>query len=75
MELGEVSQAAVIYHLNLFQRSGLVVKEGRNYILRGYTLEQSLAEIQNDMNRRFDSLRAMAKKVEDKLRLQNSKEE
>ena len=74
MELGEVSQAAVIYHLNLFQRSGLVVKEGRNYILRGYTLEQSLSEIQNDMNRRFDSLRLMARKVEDKLRSKDKSE-
>jgi hypothetical protein len=66
MALGEVSQAAVIYHLNLFQRSGLVTKDGRMYYLRGHTLEQTLEELENDMHRRFDYLRGIARKVEGK---------
>lgn len=66
MALGEVSQAAVIYHLNLFQRSGLVVKDGRMYYLRGHTLEQTLEEMENDMHRRFDYLRGIARKIEEK---------
>ena len=63
MELSEVSQAAVIYHLNLFQRSGLVIRDGRIYRLRGDNLEQTLSEMQNDMQRRFEHLREIAKKV------------
>lgn len=66
MQLSEVSQAAVIYHLNMFQRSGIVIKDGRNYYLRGRTLEQTLEEIENDMHRRFDQLKTIAKKVDEK---------
>ncbi|MEW6748813.1 MAG: hypothetical protein AB1295_03850 [Candidatus Micrarchaeota archaeon] len=66
MELSEVSQAAVIYHLNTFMRSGLVVKDGRNYFLRGRTLEETLEDMENDMHRRFQHLKDIAKKVEDK---------
>jgi len=66
MLLSETSQAAVIYHLNLFQRSGLLVKDGRNYHLRGRTLEDTLDELENDMHRRFEHLRGIAKKVDEK---------
>ncbi len=66
MQLSSVSQAAVIYHLNLFQRSGLVIKDGRNYYLRAPTLEQTLEEMKNDMHRRFDYLKKLAKKTEEK---------
>jgi hypothetical protein len=64
MSLGEMSQAAVIYHLNLFQRSGLVVKDGRSYYLRGFSLSNALDELENDMHRRFEHLKALAKKIE-----------
>jgi hypothetical protein len=63
MQLSEVSQAAVIYHLNLFQRSGLVVKDGRMYYLRGHTLEQTLEEIEGDMHVRFEQLKSIARKI------------
>ena len=66
MQLSEVSQAAVIYHLNLFQRSGLVIRDGRIYRLRGDNLEQTLEEMQNDMHRRFDHLKEVAKKIKKK---------
>ena len=66
MELSETSQAAVIYHLNNFQRSGLVVKDGRNYYLRGHTLEQTLEEMENDIMRRFEHLKSIARKIEGK---------
>ncbi|MFH1784955.1 MAG: hypothetical protein ABH842_00865 [Candidatus Micrarchaeota archaeon] len=64
MQLSEVSQAAVIYHLNLFQRSGLVIRDGRMYYLRGRTLEDTLGEMQNDMHRRFGHLKEIARKIE-----------
>jgi hypothetical protein len=63
MQLSEVSQAAIIYHLNQFKRSGLVVKDGRNYYLRAHTLENTLDEMQNDMNRRFERLKEIARKI------------
>ncbi len=66
MQLSEVSQAAVIYHLNSFQRSGLVIKDGRNYYLRGRTLAATLEEMENDMQRRFGHLKAIARKIEER---------
>ncbi len=66
MELSETSQAAVIYHLNNFQRSGLVIKDGRNYFLRGHTLGQTLEEMEADIRRRFEHLKMVARKIEEK---------
>ena len=64
MEKADVTQAAVVYHLNTFMRSGLVVKQGRNYYLRGGSLEHALDEIQNDMTRRMERLKEIAKKID-----------
>ncbi|HSB46712.1 MAG TPA: hypothetical protein VLD37_01770 [Candidatus Bilamarchaeum sp.] len=64
MQFGEVTQAAIIYHLNLFQRSGLVVKEGRNYFLRAPTLEQTIFEMEADTRMRFEQLKKIAKKID-----------
>jgi predicted transcriptional regulator len=63
MQLSEVSQAAIIYHLNQFKRSGLLIKDGRNYYLRAHTLENTLDEMQSDINRRFDTLKEIARKI------------
>lgn len=63
-ELSHVTQAAIIYHLNQFKRSGLVVKEGRNYYLRGHTLENTLEEMESDMTRRFERMKKIAKKID-----------
>jgi hypothetical protein len=64
MQFGEVTQAAIIYHLNLFQRTGLVVKEGRNYFLRAPSLEQTILEMEADTTRRFDQLKKISKKID-----------
>jgi predicted transcriptional regulator len=63
-QLGQVTQAAIIYHLNQFKRSGLVVKEGRNYYLRGHTLENTLEEMESDMSRRFERMKKIAKRID-----------
>jgi len=64
MESMGVTQAAIIYHLNTFMRSGLVVKHGRNYLLRGGSLEHALEEIENDMTRRMERLKEIARKID-----------
>jgi len=64
MESFDVTQAAVVYHLNTFMRSGLVIKQGRNYFLRGGSLEHALEEIENDMVRRMSQLKEIAKKID-----------
>ena len=65
MEDIPVTQAAIVYHLNNFMRSGLVVKHGRSYMLRGGSLQHALDEIENDMVRRMGQLKEIAKKIEE----------
>lgn len=65
MEEIPVTQAAIVYHLNNFMRSGLVIKQGRSYILRGGSLQNALEEIENDMVRRMGQLKEIAKKIEE----------
>ncbi|MBI5046297.1 winged helix-turn-helix transcriptional regulator [Candidatus Micrarchaeota archaeon] len=66
-EKENVTQAAVIYHLNIFMRSGIVIKEGRTYYLRADDLERTLQEIEEDMQRRFERMKRIAKKIEEAL--------
>ncbi len=63
-EKHNVTQAAVVYHINIFQSSGLIIKRGRRYYLRGPTLEATLEEIEQDILRRMARLRKMAKRLE-----------
>lgn len=64
-EREHVSQAAVVYHLNIFQSSGLIIKQGRRYYLRAQTLEETLEEMEHDMLRRMARLRKIAKRIEE----------
>ncbi|MBD3210197.1 hypothetical protein GF318_02340 [Candidatus Micrarchaeota archaeon] len=64
MEKLPVTQAAIIYHLNTFIRSGLVVRHGRSYYLRGGSLEHALEEVESDMLRRMKRLKEVAKKID-----------
>lgn len=47
----EVARSTVIYHINRFIDSGLVVKRGRKYYLRAQELSGSIEEIEYDINR------------------------
>lgn len=59
-----VTQAAIIYHLNSFIRTGLVVKDGRNYRLRASSLDESFEELQVDLLNRIDKMRHVAQRID-----------
>jgi len=67
-EKQNVTQAAVVYHLNIFQGSGLIIKQGRRYYLRAQDLDSTLEEIEQDMLRRMARLRKIARQIEGTLR-------
>jgi len=67
-EKQNVIQAAVVYHLNIFQGSGLIIKQGRRYYLRAQDLDSTLEEIEQDMLRRMARLRKIARQIEGTLR-------
>lgn len=63
----EAPRTTVIYHLNRFIYSGLVVRKGRKYYLRSEDMESTLEELQADMMREFQRMMAMAEKLDDIL--------
>jgi len=66
-EKENVTQAAVVYHLNNFIRSGVVVRRGRIYYLRATSLDRTIEEIEHDMVRRMRIIRRVARMVDDTL--------
>ena len=55
-----VTQGAVVYHLNAFMRSGLVTKHGRFYHLRKPSLDATLSDLEEEVVRHFEKMRRLA---------------
>jgi hypothetical protein len=53
--------------MNMFMRSGLIVKRGREYYLRGGSLEKAMDEIEADMVKRMRAMRLMAEHIDEML--------
>ena len=60
-----VTQGAVVYHLNTFRRSGLIIKEGRYYYLKRPTLDRTLEEMEYEMLRHFQRMKKLAKLMDE----------
>jgi hypothetical protein len=63
----KVTQAAIIYHLNLFIRNGLVAKLGRLYRLRAPTLDESFEELEFDLANRINKMRVVAQRIDGQI--------
>lgn len=62
-----VTQGAIVYHLNIFMSSGLVIKQGRKYFLRSTSLDETIEELEQDMLRRMRKLRELAKHIDKEM--------
>ena len=62
-----LSRGTVIHHINKLIESGLVIVEERKYILREAKLEPLIDEVEKDVIRSIDGLRAIAKDIDKKL--------
>lgn len=62
-----VTQAAVVYHMNTFIRSGLAVKKGAKYYLRGGTLSETIDRMEDDIRKRMNLLKQIAKKIDEEI--------
>ena len=62
-----VTQGAIVYHLNIFMSSGLVVKQGRRYFLRSTSLDETIEELEQDLLRRMKKLRELAKHIDEEM--------
>ena len=62
-----LSRGTVIHHINKLIESGLVIVEERKYVLREAKLEPLIDEIEKDVIRSLDGLRAIAKDIDKKM--------
>ena len=65
-----VTQGAIVYHMNVFIRSGMIVKQGRMYYLRANSLEDTIEEMENEMLAMMNRMRKIARLLEDEFRMQ-----
>ncbi len=60
----ETPRTTVIYHLNRFINSGIVVRKGRKYYLRSSDMVGTLQELQADMEHEFQRLARVAAEMD-----------
>lgn len=60
----DTPRTTVIYHLNRFIYSGIVVRKGRKYYLRSTDMASTLEELQADMQREFMRMIEFAEKMD-----------
>lgn len=64
-----LTRGTVIHHLNKLMETGIVVKEGRRYMLRVANLEALIREIRRDIDRSFEDLKEIAGEIDSTLEL------
>ncbi len=69
----KVARSTVIYHLNRFIDSGLLVKKGRLYYLRAQELSTAIEEIEYDINREMMRILDAAREFDRAFDIQQSK--
>lgn len=67
----DVPRSTVIYHLNRFIYSGLVVRKGRKYYLRSENMHGTIEELRADIEREFSRMMQFADMM-DKLFEENA---
>jgi predicted transcriptional regulator len=58
-------RSTVIYHLNRFISSGLVIRKGRKYYLRAEDFESTIQELQTEMLNDFSRMMQFASKLDE----------
>lgn len=65
----EMSRGSVVNHLNNLQRSGLVVRQGRNYLARSRSMFRTIEEIEEDIDRIFEKMKKTAREIDEEFGL------
>ena len=61
----DLPRSTVIYHLNRFMSSGLVVRKGTRYYLRASDFETTIQELQSEMLMEFNRMMQFASKLDE----------
>ncbi len=62
-----LTRGAIVYHLNNFITSGLVLREKNRYRLRSHSLKRSIEEIQQDVNQMIGHMLHIAMDIDNQL--------
>ncbi len=62
-----ISRGALLNHLNSLQRSGLVVRQGRYYLPRSNSMQRTIEEIQEDIERIFQKMKKTAEEIDKEM--------
>ncbi|MBI2574613.1 ArsR family transcriptional regulator [Candidatus Woesearchaeota archaeon] len=62
-----LSRGTVVHHISRLMDSGLVVAEKGRYILRMDNLEVLMDELEHDLERAFEEIKAAAKRIDRQL--------
>lgn len=62
-----LTRGAIVHHLNSFISAGIVVKEHNRYRLRSASLQKSLEEIKQDIDRVIEQMIKIAIEIDEKL--------
>jgi len=62
-----VTRGGAVYHLNRLIESGIVVRNGRRYELRGGTLSGTMEEIEGDMLLMMRRMREIARELDEEM--------
>ncbi len=63
-----LSRGTVIHHVNKLMETGLVVHEGKGYMLRVNNLSALIEELEEDIERTCSSLKRIAQEIDDKMK-------
>ena len=63
----DLTRGAIVYHLNNFITSGLVIREKNRYRLRSASMQRSIEEIKNDVDRMFKHMLRIASDIDEQL--------
>ncbi len=67
--LCHLSRGTTVHHLNKMMSAGMIIKEGRRYLLRVQTLSSLVNEIRKDIERLFLDLKESAESIDKELAL------
>lgn len=62
-----LTRGAIIHHLNSFISAGIVLKENNKYRLRSGSLQKSIEEIREDIDRIMQQMIKIAMEIDEKL--------
>lgn len=64
-----LSRGTIVHHLTKLRHSGIVLVEGKRYILRENTLEILIDDIKRDLDRACDDMKQAAREIDELLGL------